>query len=328
MLTEDKIISQFQKPFASHLHHLTGIGDDAAVIPKNEKESYIISKDLLIENVHFRLSYFDPKALAHKAIHSNLSDIAAMGAKAKYIFLGLALPPTIETAWMEAFQKHFSEICLKENILLLGGDTNRSPHELMLSITIIGEGENNAFKLRSTAKEGDKLCVVGALGEAFAGFTCLENKIAGFSNLTQKTLFPQALAQEGAWLGKQSAVTAMMDISDGLFLDSQKLCHASQKGAHIDLTHYKASQVLQDFCHKNNLNLVDILLAGGEDYALLCTVAPSSVAELKNRFEKAFITPFTEIGEITKAQKVEFYFQNQILQLKLEPFVHFLKRRV
>ncbi len=323
MLTEDNLIAQFEKPFTQSLHHIIGIGDDAAVIPKGENACYVISKDVLVENVHFRLSYYDPLTLAHKAIHSNLSDLAAMGAQAKYILLGLSLPSSIKESWITDFQQHFCDICLAEKIVLIGGDTTRSPSSLFISITVIGEAPQSEIKLRSTAQVGDNLCVIGNLGEAYAGLYCLENNILDFPRLKKSALFPNALQQEGAWLGKQIEVTAMMDISDGLWIDSQRLCAASKVGAILNLEKCAFSPELKNFCQKTGLKLNEVMLAGGEDYALLLTVKERAVKSLKAAFEKEFNTPFCKIGKITAEEKIRFNFNGSPLELKLKPFSHF-----
>ena len=127
-MTEDKVINFLQQEFLS----LDGIGDDAAIFAEN----YVISKDLLIEDVHFRRKYVDSKSLAYKALHVNLSDIAAMGASATYVMLGIAIPKNCDQ-YIDDFLRAFAQECKINDVVLIGGDTTASPDKLFISITII-----------------------------------------------------------------------------------------------------------------------------------------------------------------------------------------------
>ncbi len=222
MFNEEQIIKRLQKDFFLGY----GIGDDGAVIPLNETESYVITKDLLIEDKHFSLKYFNPESLAHKALHVNLSDIAAMGAESNFVLLGLAIPPTASSNFVDRFLNAFTENCKEYHIQLIGGDTTASSAKLFISITVIGKGVNEHLKFRYTAQVGDIICVAGDVGHAHAGLMALEKDVSG-PKLEAKTLRPTARVKEGAWFGRRSEITAMMDISDGLFIDLKRLCESS-----------------------------------------------------------------------------------------------------
>src|SRR5262249_33123508 len=144
----------------------------------------------------------------------------------------------------------FSTACKKQNIRLIGGDTTGSARHLFISVTVIGKAETKYLKFRSGAKAGDVVAVAGALGEAHAGLGALEKKIAGLEKVKARSLRPVARTGEGIWLARQKGVTAMMDISDGLYTDLGKLAEASKKGAMIDFDRLKPSKNLVEAAQK------------------------------------------------------------------------------
>lgn len=292
---ESEIISFLQK-------HCKHIGDDAAILPLSKRLNYVISKDLLVEDVHFRLRYYSPEALAHKALHVNLSDMAAMGALPKYVLLGAAIPKNFDSHYIMTFLKKFISSCKAFNVELVGGDTNRSSGKLFISVTIIGEALKQHIKLRSMAKPTDYIFVAGNIGHAHIGLTSLEQNKPGFKAFKTKFLKPTACVSEGIWLGKQRGVTSMMDLSDGLYQDACKLCSASGVGAHI----YSPLAFTKDFqkaCKALNLNLEEVQLGGGEDYALLFTVKKDSMDKIQKDFLKMFKYPLQFVGTIVRGKR-------------------------
>lgn len=298
MLSEQQVIQKLTQACPSH------IGDDAAVL--NSTPSIVISKDILNEDVHFRLRYFTPDALAHKALHINLSDIAAMGATPKYVLLGLGIPKHFEDK-VEAFLNAFTEACHKANVILIGGDTTQAK-ALTLSVTAIGETDPKQIKHRHTAKAGDMLCVTGNLGLAYQGLQALEQNTPANKEAIEACLTPTARIKEGIWLGGQASVHAMMDISDGLYLDVKKLCEASSLGAKIDV---------------DNFDDITAALTGGEDYELLFTVDKQHVQALKQAFDAQFTCKMNCIGEIQKDENICFLLDGKPFVPKIKPFLHF-----
>jgi len=320
MSTEDKIISFLQENFVAQ----NGIGDDAAILPKEKNKFYVISKDLLVEDVHFRCNYCSPQNLAHKTLAVNLSDIAAMGAKAKYVFLGISLAKK-NLNYGKAFLRHFVKTCKKNNIFLLGGDTTKSTDKIVLSVTIIGVVEKNNIKKRSGAHAGDIICVAGNLGSAHIGFTALENNFPGLSKYKNIFLRPHAKQQEGIFLGKQKSVTAMMDLSDGLSTDLTRLAIASKKSAIINIDNITISKNFAAACSNLNLDPQKTILSGGEDYSLLFTVQKNNYEKLAANFKRNFGYELQCIGKITEKRKTALlYKKNGVLFYpKLNSFAHF-----
>jgi thiamine-monophosphate kinase len=294
-MNEDKIIDFFKQKFPAQ------IGDDAAML--NDKQ--VISKDLLVEDIHFRTRYYDAESLAHKALHVNLSDMAAMGATPKYILLGIAMPKNYNSNYIDGFIKSFAQQCLNNNVVLIGGDTTASPDKLFISVTIIGSADKPVY--RSTANVGDIIYVAGDLGHAHIGLEALERNIAGLDNYKQSFLRPNAKVQIGLEL--KDKVTAMMDISDGLYIDLQKLCKSSSVSAEIEIDNLKPNEDFINACNILDLDPISVQLMGGEDYGLLFTAKPD------------IEIPFKRIGKIISGNG-EVHFDKEV-NLKQKTFSHF-----
>ena len=322
-LNEDEIIGILKQNVGVVPKDILGIGDDAAVIHGVGGNNYVISQDHLVEGVHFRLTYFNPESLAHKVLHVNLSDIAAMGAKPQFVLLGLALPATLDMKWVQRFSESFLKLSLEHEVILIGGDTTASSDQLYLGVTIIGSAPIHHIKYRHKAKPGNIICVAGILGESFAGLRALEENKSGFEHLKTKSLRPQALLQEGAWLGKRPEVTAMMDISDGLYVDLQRLIKSSSVGARLVLDHLYPSKELQFGCVHLGLDVMQCLLAGGEDYALLFTVDASLYDRLAHQFQIEFNYSLQNIGNITSEADIKLFQNEHEVSYHFRAYSHF-----
>lgn len=322
-MNEEDIIKLFKHKFTSLPDGVFGIGDDAAIIPDGQGQKYVISQDHMAEDVHFRLAYFDPENLAHKSLHTNLSDIAAMGATPLYVLLGLALPRTLDMTWAERFSEAFSKSCLQHKIFLIGGDTTRSNHGLFISVTIIGRTPEKNLKFRHGARPGDIICVAGSLGETYVGLYTLEKNIPGFQDLKDKSLRPLALEAEGQWLGNETCVTAMMDVSDGLYTDLTRMMKCSKSGACLDLEALKPSPMLLDASKILNLDVMQCMLAGGEDYALLLTISESEINEVSTKFEQRFGYPLQKIGTVTDGLNVKLLQNGVESPFEYDSYSHF-----
>lgn len=320
-LSEQSII-RFLAHEISLPQQVHGIGDDAAVIERHG-ECDVITKDLLIEDQHFRLRYYTPQQLAKKALHVNLSDIAAMGATPRYIFLGLGIPQSLSPDWLTEFLHHFKIACQHANVYLLGGDTTHSPNGLFISITAIGQASPTHIKYRSGAVRSDIICLLGYAGDSHAGLLLLERNIADFDALKACTLSPSALIAEGLWLSKQSSVTAMLDTSDGIYIDLKKLCDASKVGAVLHINALPLSPLLPSACEALHISPIECALIGGEDYGLLFTVKKEAYDALSTAFQKEFNTPLTAIGEITDSNHLELMQHDAPYAFHYKPFSHF-----
>lgn len=316
MLNESNIINQLKNSFPEY------IGDDAAVLSVHFNENYVITKDLLIEDVHFRSNYFDAASLAHKALQVNLSDLAAMGARPKFVLCGIAIPLSHEK-YAQEFLEQFAISCKKSEIIIIGGDTTRSPDKLFVSITAIGVGSHGHLKYRHTAKSEDLICIAGKLGEAHLGLVACERGLSDFEHYKNSLLRPQAKIAEGLWLAAQSSVHSMMDISDGLVVDLKRLCEASSLQANIRLEKIKLSETFIEHCQIVGLEAIEISLIGAEDYSLLFTVAPEAFSNVTASFKKQFGYDIQCIGHLSRGVGIQFTENGLSKNLKLQPFSHF-----
>jgi thiamine-monophosphate kinase len=324
MLNERDIIERFAAFHTFQKQSHIGIGDDAAVIPINDGQSFLITKDVLVEDVHFRTSYCPPEAIAHKAIHSNISDIAAMGGIPQYMLLGLSIPSNQSETWVVHFIDAFNQVAKAENIILIGGDTTVSLDKLYISITMLGSAHPSHIKYRHTAQVGDIICATGPFGEAHMGFLALENKMDGFEHFKNAQLYPRAQRQVGLFLSQFADVHALMDVSDGLYIDLQKLCQASKVGAVLDILSLpNPSAELKELLRILHQNFLMVALEGGEDYGLLFTVSPSYCTKIAEDFYTKFQKPIYPLGHITEGNAILFKQGATAISLGLKPFTHF-----
>ncbi|MSO14225.1 thiamine-phosphate kinase [Rickettsiales endosymbiont of Trichoplax sp. H2] len=308
---------------------IVGIGDDCAVIQKNKNISWLISNDALAEDVHFSLNTITAYELGIKSVKVNASDIAAMGATPKFIFVACAIPQNIDNSFIKNLIDGIKQQCKNYNIYLLGGDTTASKSKLFISITIMGESESKKIKYRSSAKIGDYICITGNPGLSAAGLDLVSNKIMRKkkeeNDLIQFHISPYIYINESNFLANFSEVNAMIDCSDGLNRDLTRICEQSNCSANINLEKIPVDKNLLKVCQKNNSDLNRYLLSGGEDYYLIFTINSNFYEKISKEYLSKFNKKFYKIGEIVKKKgKLISYFQNEIkYKNPYEDFDHF-----
>lgn len=272
-----------------------GIGDDCAVIPRNATQSLLVTTDMLVEKVHFLTDHITPYELGYKSLAVNLSDIAAMGGKPLAFFLSIALPKDTDLSWIEKFLQGFRAF----QVPLLGGDTTASLEGILINITVLGLADNAHIKRRKDAQAGDCIAVTGPLGDSAAGLKCL---LEGFDSPQAETLvgrhhLPRPYLAEGDWLGRQSGVRAMMDVSDGLAGDLKHILRASGLAARIEPEQIPLSPALKQVAAERQWNAAELAIRGGEDYVLLVTLDRAQSEEIQQRYRSTFGTELTIIGK-------------------------------
>lgn len=274
---------------------LLGIGDDAAVI-NHEKQQTVISTDLLIEGIHFDLSYMPLKHLGYKAVMVNLSDLYAMNAHPTQITVSIAVSNRFTLEALEALYEGLALACKNYTVDLVGGDTTSSTSGLILSITAIGEVSKNKLTPRAGAQVNDLLVVSGDLGAAYTGLQVLEREKAVFkanpnaqpdlspySYSVGRQLKPEARKDVIELLDELKIVpTAMIDISDGLSSEVLHLAKASDLGFHLFEEKIPIDPEVSLICEEFKINPTTAALNGGEDYELLFTIAQSDYDIIKN----------------------------------------------
>lgn len=262
-----------------------GVGDDAAVLHYGDKET-LVTTDLLLEGVHFDLTYVPLAHLGYKAAVVNFSDIYAMNGTPKQITVSLGVSKRFSVEDMEQLYAGIRMACANYNVDIVGGDTTSSMTGLTISITCIGEADKEKIVYRSGAQENDLVCVSGDLGAAYMGLQLLEREKVAFAGQTdftpefggkeyllERQLKPEARRDIVASLAQAGIVpTAMMDISDGLSSELLHICKQSNVGCRVYEERIPIDYQTAIMAEELNMNLVTAALNGGEDYELLFTV--------------------------------------------------------
>ncbi len=274
---------------------LLGVGDDAAVLEFKNTQT-LVSTDLLIEGVHFDLSYVPLKHLGYKAVVVNLSDLFAMHATPSQITVSIAVSNRFPLEALEELYQGIGLACKNYNIDLVGGDTTSSTQGLIISITALGSASKEKIVRRNGAKENDLIVVSGDLGGAYAGLQILEREKAVFKvnpnsqpDLSSYTysigrqLKPEARGDVIDLLNSLEIVpTAMIDISDGLSSELLHISKASQVGCHIYEEKLPIDPEVLSICEEFKFNSTTAALNGGEDYELLFTIDQKDYEKIKN----------------------------------------------
>ena len=272
-----------------------GVGDDAALI-QNEESMTVVSTDMLVEGVHFDLLYVPLKHLGYKAVVVNLSDIYSMNAIPKQITVSIAVSNRMSVEALEDLYEGINLACEMYGVDLVGGDTTSSLSGTVISITALGQVNEEKVVKRSGAKETDLICVSGDLGAAFAGLQILEREkevfkdnaavqpdFSGKDYILERQLKPEARKDLIEYFAKEGIVpTAMIDISDGLSSELIHLAKASEVGVQIYEDKIPLDAQTINTCEELNLNPVMAALNGGEDYELLFTVPIEHFEKLKS----------------------------------------------
>lgn len=284
-----------------------GVGDDCAVMHYGNTE-VLVSTDLLIEGVHFDLTYVPLKHLGYKSAVVNFSDLYAMNAQPRQITVSLGISKRFTVEHMEALYSGIRLACEIYGVDLVGGDTTTSRSGLVISITCIGDAPKDKIAYRDGARDTDLICVSGDLGAAYMGLQLLEREKAASSGqkdfipqfqgkeyLIERQLKPEARKDIIAELDKAGIVpTAMMDISDGLSSELLHICHASNTGCRIYEDRIPIDYQTAIMAEELNMNLVTAAMNGGEDYELLFTVPLHMHDKVKS------LPGIKVIGHITK----------------------------
>jgi thiamine-monophosphate kinase len=274
---------------------IKGIGDDAAVIDIGD-EALLVSTDMLVEGIHFDLSYMPLQHLGYKSVAVNVSDIAAMNGKASQITVSIALSSRFSLEAVDALYEGIRAACTSYDVDLVGGDTTSSTSGLIISITVLGRARKENIAYRSGAKLNDIICVTGDLGAAFMGLQVLEREkevymadpnmqpnLENFEYLVGRQLRPEArtniifdLAEFGV------KPTSMIDVSDGLASELLHLAKNSKLGVRLFEDKVPIDQLTFETALEFHLDPITCALNGGEDYELLFTISQEDHEKLKH----------------------------------------------
>ena len=320
---EDRLIARFFQPIATHPGALN-LSDDAAFIKPPPGCDLVLKTDAIIGGVHF---FTDDAArdVARKALRVNLSDLAAKGAAPLGFLLSLALPKEVGDDWLAGFAEGLCGDAILFGCPLFGGDTDRTPGPVTISIAMFGSVPEGTMVRRAGAKAGDRVFVSGTIGDAALGLALRKSASWKLSNAQRQHLFSRyLLPQPRNALAEavRSHASAAMDVSDGLAGDFAKLCRASQVAAEIEVARVPLSDAAKSVL-ATEPGMLETALTGGDDYEIVCTVPVGKAASFRAAAQAAKVV-VTEIGEIKAGEGARFLGSSgQALAFKRASFSHF-----
>ncbi|NVK08130.1 MULTISPECIES: thiamine-phosphate kinase [Tenacibaculum] len=334
-LGEFGLINHLTKHFKMyHSSTVKGVGDDAAVISASDKET-VITTDLLVEGVHFDLSYMPLKHLGYKAVMVNLSDVYAMNADAEQITVSIAVSNRFPLEAIEELYAGIQLACDTYKVDLVGGDTTSSTKGILISVTAIGKANKEDVVYRNGAKATDLIVVSGDLGGAYLGLQVLEREkqvfqvnpqnqpdLDKYTYIIERQLKPEARKDIPKLLEElEVKPTSMIDISDGLSSEIMHICTQSKTGCKIYEDKLPLDPQVISTSEEFNMDSTMIALSGGEDYELLFTVSIDDYDKIKGNPNLTVIGHITEENEgmnlVTRA--------NQEIELKAQGWNSFSK---
>jgi thiamine-monophosphate kinase len=301
-MSEDDLIARFFAPIAGQGG--LGLRDDAALVAIGADEELVVTADALAAGVHF-FADDPPESIARKALRVNLSDLAAKGAAPVGFLLSLALPQDWREEWLTKFADALAQDARVYACPLLGGDTIKSPEALFLSVSAFGAVPRGKMVRRDGARAGDRIYVSGTVGDAALGFTLRNSRwdkplqTGARQFLLDRYLHPQPRLALAPIL--RTHASAAMDISDGLVGDLIKLLRVSNLSGRIDLPRVPLSEAARTAL-KADSNLYELLVTGGDDYEILCTVPPSHSRTFEQAATQAGV-PVTAIGLVASGDE-------------------------
>lgn len=305
-MDEFELIRRFFDRQVSASGVVVGIGDDGAVLRPDSGRDEVQVIDTLVEGVHFPVG-LDAADIAYRVVAVNLSDIAAMGARPRWMTLALTMPAKDEH-WLAAFSTGLFEAAAAFDVALVGGDTTRGD-TVVATVHITGDVAPGEAVLRSGAKPGDSIFVSGTIGDAAAGLDLLQRGEHD-PYLVRRFLRPSARVALGLRLpGRASAA---IDVSDGLLADLTKLLQASGAGGELLLERLPISEALK--ARFDEPRRTELVLAGGDDYELCFTATPASVVDLPD---------VTEIGRVTPGDGVVCQRDGKVVEYQNHGYRHF-----
>jgi len=317
LLNEDQLIERIAKAVpsvrgasASAVLRI-GIGHDAALGSPRPGYEWALHSDAFLDGVHFREATYPPDSVGYKSLARATSDLAAVGAEPQFFLLTLSLPTRCTGRWLDGFLRGMAHASRLYGIRLAGGDTSKT-NKISISITVVGEIKRGVALTRSGARPADTIYVSGRLGRAALGLELMNRlgrsarsrSTVALAQLLKPHLYPKIRVELGSWLAQNRIPSAMMDLSDGLSTDLNRLCKASRVGARLDAAEVPcvklpdtASRVLRG----RRLDPLRLALDGGEDYELLFTVPPQNLKRLQ---DAPGFSELAAIGEVERGKGI------------------------
>ena len=325
MIDEISALRRIEEQFNKKTNGIElGIGDDAAAVNFTAGRIVLATTDSQVEDVHFVKSQISPQELARKAIAVSVSDVAAMGGVARYILSSVGFSESEDKNYLEELISGFTSSLEEFEVELVGGNLSSSD-KLFLDITVLGEVEPDLMVKRSGASPGERIFVSGTLGDSALGFEILQaqNKTNTNDFLINRHLNPSPRLALGRELALKTVATSMIDISDGLALDIERITVHQGLGGIIELQQLPISEQYNECVDKFSDDKYELALSGGEDYELLFTSPEDKRQDIKQISEDLKIQ-LTEIGYVTNSKSLDLVnIDGEKINLKQRGFVHF-----
>ncbi|MFQ5926784.1 MAG: thiamine-phosphate kinase [Terriglobia bacterium] len=285
MQSEWEIIEYLRRRVGRGRGVRVGIGDDAAVLEGERDKDWVVTTDLMIEDVHFLRQAQPPRAVGHKGVARALSDIAAMGAVPRYALIALAVPPELPTRWVKEFFAGALRLARRYRVALAGGDLSRAGR-IIVDVQVLGKVEKGKAIRRRGARPGDAIFVSGELGLARLGLAVLRARLAEEEAMLRRAVrahfYPEPRLRLGRAL-RRFPVSAMIDVSDGLSSDLHQLCLASRVGARLAAAQIPVARIASRLAEQLGVASLELALHGGEEYELLFTLPARAAQRLPRR---------------------------------------------
>ncbi|MBA4391128.1 MAG: thiamine-phosphate kinase [Syntrophus sp. (in: bacteria)] len=314
-ISENNLIKKLKKFGKTSDNVLRGIGDDGAVVTMSGGQ-YVLVQDAMVEHVHFEFSFLDPYYVGKKAIAVNVSDILAMGALPLYFLVTIGVPARMSSPDIERLYKGMKDASRALNIILLGGDTVGAD-SFFIDVSMVGKLVTKKYLGRDKAQEGDLIAVTGYLGEAAYGLHLLQKGITetGSGKCLKRFMDPRSPYTLWKELIKHDITVAMMDISDGLIIDLERMMAESKKTARLDLENIPVPAILR------KKGMEKLALTGGEDYQLLFTFPQKKLPQVKRLQREGH--KISVIGKVAKGKGVKVFKNGKEILLTEKGYQHF-----
>jgi thiamine-monophosphate kinase len=318
-ISENNLIKKLKRFGKMNTSVLRGIGDDGAVVTMSGGQ-YVFVQDAMVEHVHFEFSFLDPYYVGKKAIAVNVSDILAMGALPLYFLVTIGVPARMSSSDIEKLYKGMKDASKPYNIILLGGDTVGAD-SFFIDVSMVGKLVTKKYLGRDKAREGDLIAVTGYLGEAAYGLHLLLKGVTekGAGRCLKRFLDPRSPYALWKELIKRDITVAMMDVSDGLIIDLERMMVESKKSARLDLENIPVPAILR----KNGME--KLALTGGEDYQLLFTFSPKKLPQVKRLQGEGH--KISIIGKVGKGRGVKVFNNGKEILFNEKGYQHFNGKR-
>ncbi len=297
VLLIDKIFSQSSREV------MLGMGDDCAAIKPKAGHELLLTTDTLIEKIHFDRGWISPFSLGKKSVSVNLSDIAAMGGRPRFLMMSINITDDVDRRWVKRYLQGLYSVAIEHGCALIGGNIARTESDLSFTVTAIGDIRPGLRVDRSGAKPGDLIYVTGTPGDSALGLDLLMKRKKRYTpaerKLIKRHIEPTPRTEWGQLLSKKRLASAMIDISDGVVLDLRRVLESSNVSARLDLTKFPLSKSARGLLKKKGKSAWSRILGGGEDYELMFTVPARKQSVIEKLIENGNISA-GYIGKVAK----------------------------